>query len=125
MSDGSNAFRQRVPEALETIISHMGELRVMFGDAGAATVAAVEDDLRRALAARDGNDPSKAVTLVASAMERLSELAQRLDPQAARAMRVVIERFRAALADGREDDARRTADIMCEMSGARVIKKDH
>jgi len=124
MRDGSSVFRQRVPESLDTIIRHLGELRVVFGDAGAATMAAVEDDLRHALTARDGNDHPKAVGLIARAMGRLSQLVHSLDPEAAMAMRMVIERFRSALTAGREGDARQAADIMREMSGARIIKKD-
>ena len=123
MSDESNVFRQRVPEALETIIHHMGELRVVFGDAGTATMRAVEDDLRHALAARDGNDHAKAVGLMSRAMERLSQLAHSLDPEAATAMRMLIEQFRSALVEGREGDARQVADVMGEMSGAKSVKK--
>jgi hypothetical protein len=124
MPDGSDVFLQRVPESLETIIRHLRELRVVFGGAGAAIMAEVEDDLRHALAARDGNDHPKAVGLIARAMGRLSQLAHSLDPEAAMAMRMVIERFSSALTAGREGDARQAADIMREMSGARIIKKD-
>jgi hypothetical protein len=124
MSDESNVFRQRVPEALDTIIGHIGELRVVFGDAGAATMAAVEDDLRQALAARDGGDHPRAIELIARAMERLSNLAASLDPEAAMAMGRLIERFRSAMLAGREGDARQAADVMREMSGARMVKKD-
>jgi hypothetical protein len=123
MSDESNVFRQRVPEALDTIIGHIGELRVVFGDAGAATMTAVEDDLRQALAARDGNDHPRAIGLIARAMERLSKLVATLDPEAAVAMGKLIERFRSAMLAGREGDARHTADVMREMSGARIVKK--
>jgi hypothetical protein len=124
MPDRSDVFLQRVPEPLEAIIRHLGELRVVFGDAGAATMAAVEDDLRHSLAARDGKDQPKAVGLITRAMGRLSQLAHSLDPEAAMAMRMVIERFRSALMAGCEGDARQAADIMREMSGARIIKKD-
>ena len=42
----------------------------------------------------------------------------------ASAMRMVIERFRVALVEGREGDARQAADVMREMSGATIVKRD-
>lgn len=115
--------REQVPEPLEAFLGRLGELRVIFGDAGAATVAAVEDDLRRAVAARDRGAQQESLALISRGMERLARLADTLDPRAGMAMRQVIGQFRAALTQGREGEARRAADVMRQMSGARLVRK--
>jgi len=112
---------EQVPQPLETIVSRLGELRIVFGEAGAATVAAVEDDLRRAMAARDRGAHEESIRLIGRGMDRLARLTDGLDPQAGAAMRLVIDRFRSALLRGQEGDARQAADVMREMSGARPL----
>jgi hypothetical protein len=123
MAGQSKPHRERVPEPLEVIVGRLGELRVLFGTAGAATTAAVDEDLRQALWARDRGDHPEAVRLITRGMDRLVQLATTLDAEAAAAMRVVIDRFRSALAQGCEEDARRAADALGEMSGAKRITK--
>jgi len=117
--DASHA--ERVPLPLETLVTRLGELRVVFGERGAATVAAVEDDLRRAVAARDRGAHEESIRLIGRGMDRLARLADGLDPHAGAAMRLVIGRFRTALLGGHESDARAAADVMREMSGARPV----
>jgi hypothetical protein len=118
MSDDGDHGYARVPEALDVLVGRLGELRVVFGDACAPTVAAVEDLLRQALAARDGGDPFASVDLVAAAMERLAALADSLGGEAGQAMRLVVRQFRGALLRGHETDAREAADIMRRMAGS-------
>jgi hypothetical protein len=121
-NDRENALHaERIPEPLETLVGRLGELRIVFGEAGVATVAAVEDDLRRALAARDRGAHEESIGLIGRGMERLSLLAEGLDPHAAAVMRQVIDRFRSALLRGHESKAREAADVMREMSGARPL----
>lgn len=120
--DSQHTFgAERVPQPLETLVTRLGELRVVFGEAGASAVAAVEDDLRRAMAARDRGAHEESIQLVGRGMDRLSRLADGLDPHAGAAMRLVIDRFRSALLRGREGDAREAADVMREMSGAQLL----
>jgi hypothetical protein len=117
--DASHA--ERVPLPLETLVNRLGELRVVFGESGATTVASVEDDLRRAVAARDRGAHEESIQLIARGMDRLARLADGLDPHTGAAMRLVIDRFRTALLRGHESDAREAADVMREMSGAQPV----
>jgi hypothetical protein len=107
----------RVPETLNVLIARLGELRVVFGDASRATLAAVEQELRHALTARDRGDPLESFARIASAMQRLTHLADAGGGEGV-AMRQVIDKFRTALARGQGSDARRATEIMREMSGA-------
>ena len=116
--------RDAVPEPLEAFIKRLGELRVVFGDTGAATVVAVEDDLRRAMAARDHGRPQEGIALIGQGMDRLARLADELGPDAGTAMRMVIQQFRSALVHGHEGDARLAADVMRKMSGATSVDDD-
>jgi hypothetical protein len=110
----------RVPEALELLIARLGELRVVFGDASRATLAAVEQELRHAVAARDRGDPLESVAHIGSAMERVVRLAgAAAGDETAVAMRLVIDGFRTALTRGQAGDARRATEIMQQMAGAR------
>ncbi len=115
----------RVPEALETLIARLGELHVVFGDAARRTLAAVEQDLRRAVAARDRGDPVESIERIGLGMDRLARLADGLGGGAGVTMRLVIDRFRTALVHGHTSDAQRATDIMREMSGAEPTDDDH
>lgn len=115
--------RERVPEPLDVLVGRLGELRVIFGDVGAATVAAVESDLRQAIAARDRGDRAASLTLISQGMGRLAQLADTMDPETGMAMRQVIGQFYAALSQGHAGDARRAADVMREKSGAQLARK--
>ncbi len=118
MSDDADHRFGRVPEALDVLAGRLGELRAVFGAGCAPTVAAVEDFMRQALAARDRGDPLASVDLVAAAMERLAALADSLGGEAGQAMRLVVRQFRGALLRGHETDAREAAEIMQRMAGA-------
>jgi hypothetical protein len=123
MTDDPPDHDHSIPEPLEMLVGRLGELRIMFGEHGAAVMAAVGDDLRRALAARTGGDPAGAVTLIARAMDRLAALADTLDPAEGTMMRALVERFRTALSRGHEGDARSAADAMRERSGTKVVPR--
>jgi hypothetical protein len=123
VSDRPDDHDHSVPEALEVLVSRIPELRVMFGERGAAAMAAVEDDLRLALGARGRGDPGQAVSLLARAMDRLAALADTLDPAEGTLMRALVERFRHALSRGRASEARQAADAMREKSGAKTIPR--
>ena len=92
--------------------------------ADGATLGVVwrHSDLRQAAAARDSGRHQEAVGSISRGMARLAALADRLDPEAGRLMRHLIQRFRVALEHGHPDDARRAADVMREMSGAQIIE---
>jgi hypothetical protein len=122
MSEPPKIHRERVPESLETLAARLGELRVVFGSAGATALAAVDGDLRGALAARDRGDQAEAIRLIGRGMERLSQLIEGLDPGAAKAMHAVIDHFQRALVRGQAADARDAADFMRKMSGAKIIE---
>lgn len=113
--------RERVPEPLDVLLGRLGELRVMFGAAGTAAIAAVEDDLRGAVAARDRGDPQGSIERISRGMQRLAALADSLDSETGPAMRMMIDRFRVALLQGHEGDARRAADVMRKQAGAKII----
>jgi hypothetical protein len=113
--------RVRVPEPLEALIGQLQQLRLAFGDDGAAAIAAADADLRHAAAARDSGHHEEAVRLVSSGMARLAVLADGLDPEAGHLMRHLIRRFRVALEHGHADEARQAADVMRELSGAQII----
>jgi hypothetical protein len=122
MSADEDPHRLRVPEPLEALIGQLQQLRVAFGDEGAAAIAAADADLRQAAAARDSGRHQEAVGFISRGMARLAALADRLDPEAGRLMRHLIQRFRVALEHGHRDDARQAADVMREMSGAQIIE---
>src|SRR5438034_8928336 len=63
------------PEALATLFSRLGELKIVLGPAAAPGVDQVEADLRSALAARHRGDVAAAVERIGTAMDRLAALA--------------------------------------------------
>jgi hypothetical protein len=117
--------RERIPEPIETLVARLGELRLVFGAAGTSAVEAVEHDLRLAIAARDRGEHEESIRSISRGMTRLAGLADTLDAETGAVMRLVIDRFRAALLHGHEGDARAAADVMREMSGARPVDDEH
>lgn len=104
------------------MIAGLAELKTVLGSAGGEVVPALDDRLRRAMAARDRGDPVQAFEHVSGAMELLAQAAAGLDPDEAAAMRVVLEQFRKALRRLDDAGAKRLAEIMFERSGARWKK---
>ena len=111
------------PEALATLFSRLGELKVVLGPATAPGVDQVEAELRSALAARERGDVAAAVERIGGAMDRLATLASAGDPAEGAMMRALAAHFRQALVRGALGDAREAADVMRERSGSVVTPK--
>jgi hypothetical protein len=121
MSDDSHAA---VPLAIETVVSRLGELEVVFGPRARDVIGAVRATLVSAMAARDRGDQAGAIRQIGAAMDRLASLADGLDTAEALLMRTVAAQFRAALTRRDTTEARQSADLMFEQSGARWKKRD-
>lgn len=108
----------QIPEALEGVVLRLGELERVFGPAVRSVIEAVRADLIAAMAARDRGDAPGAVRAIGSAMGRLSDVAEKLDPADASLMRHLAAVFRTALLQGDAAAARASADAMLDRSGA-------
>jgi len=106
------------PEALEALVSRMGELKVILGAAAAPGVERVERLLREGLAARERGDVAAGVASIAEAMDLLAQLASQADPAEGALMRAVAEQFRRALSRGALGDAKEKAEVMRARSGS-------
>lgn len=107
-----------VPLAIDTVVSRLGELEVVFGPQAKGTIDAVRANLLEAIGARDRGDGHASIAKIGQAMDRLAGLADRLDPAEAVLMRTVAEQFRAALLRHDTAHARESADVMFQRSGA-------
>jgi hypothetical protein len=112
-----------IPVALETVVTRLGELEVVLGAHVAPTVAAVRATLIAAMAARDRGDPPGAIEQIGHAMDRLSALADQLDPAEAMLMRALAQNFRSALLRGDESQVKKSSTMMFHKSGAVDRKK--
>ena len=111
------------PEALQTLVGRLGELKVVLGPAAAPGVDRLEQTLREGLAARERGDVPLAVARIGAAMDQLAALADHLDPAEASAMRAMAGHFRAALTRGALGEARETADVMRARAGSTLHPK--
>jgi hypothetical protein len=111
------------PEALETLVSRLGELKVVLGPGATAGVDAVEASLRAGLAARARGDVPAALAGIGEALDRLAALASDADAAEGAMMRAVATHFRAALAAGALGEAKGAADVMRARSGSVVRPK--
>src|SRR5256885_14981698 len=84
------------PEALATLFSRLGELKLVLGPAAAPGVDQVEADLRGALAARERGDVPAAVERIGKAMDRLAGLASDRGPAPGAPQRGARAAFRPA-----------------------------
>ena len=114
----THKHEEAIPIPLETVLTRLGELEIVLGQQVAPTLAAVRERLLAALAARARGDGPAALELIAVAIDRLSALSDELDPAEAVLMRAVAESFRVALARGDAAEARQSAAVMFERSGA-------
>ena len=112
-----------IPGDIDAVVSRLDQLEVVLGTAVRPVLAAVRAGLIAALAARARGDIAAAVTQIGQAMDRLSTLADQLDPAEATLMRALTQTFRAALLRGDEATARRSTATMFEKSGAVERKK--
>jgi len=112
-----------VPVALESVTARLDELQSVLGSRVAPALAAVRAALIRAMAARDRGDRAGAVQQIGAAMDTLAALADQLDPDEAALMRTVAHSFRTALLRGDAAQAKQSATVMFEKSGALEQKK--
>ncbi len=110
---------EAAPTALETVLAQLGEIEVVLGKQVAPAVAAVSATLIEAMAARDRGDPVAAVDHIGRAMDRLSVLADQLDPAEAVLMRALARTFRTALLRGDDAQVQQSTGRMLERSGSR------
>ncbi|HEX7408995.1 MAG TPA: hypothetical protein VF515_15300 [Candidatus Binatia bacterium] len=108
----------QIPLALEAVVTRLGELEVVLGTQVAPTLAAVRATLVAAMSARDRGDVPAAIGHIGQAMDRLTALADQLDPAEATLMRALAGTFRAALLQGDESRVKETAATMFQKSGA-------
>lgn len=115
---------EQVPAALEAVVERLGDLEVVIGAHAAPVVTAVRSLLITAMAARDRGDLPEVVARIGAAMDKLSALADGLDPAEAMLMRALAQNFRAALLRGDAARAKQDAAVMFEKSGAVPRKKE-
>lgn len=108
---------------LEALVDGLAELTVVLGAEAAPVVAGIRETLMAALAARDRGDLPGAVARIGDAMQRLSALADHVDPADAGLMRALAASVRGALLRGDTAEARQRAAVMLEKSGAVERKK--
>ena len=107
-----------IPLALESVVTQLGNLESVLGGHVAPRLAAVRGALIAAMAARDGGDRGRAIEHIGYAMDQLSALADEVDPAEAVLMRALAQSFRTALLRGDAAEAKQTAAVMFEKSGA-------
>jgi hypothetical protein len=115
---------EEIPAALEDLVTRLGELEVVFGTHVGPALAQVRATLGAAVAARDHGDVPAAIEYIGQAMDRLSALADDLDPAEAALMRGIAHAFRTALLRGDHAEAKRSSAVMLEKSGAVERKKE-
>ncbi len=111
-----------VPTALESVVAQLAELETVFGTQIAPAVAAIRNTLLAALAARDRGDTPAAVDHIGRAMDRLTALADQMDPGEGALMRALAEAFRAALLRGDQSVVQRSTAAMLQRSGGKERK---
>jgi hypothetical protein len=121
--DDSHSHAEPVPLAIESVASRMRELELVLGPQAAPVVAAVRAALIDAMAARDRGDLPQALRQIAAAMDRLTGLADGLDPEEAAVMRLLAQGFRNALMRGDQTQAKQEAAAMFARSGAVEAQK--
>jgi hypothetical protein len=113
-----------VPVGLDALVGRLGELEVVLGTQVRPVLAEIRETLIRALAARDRGEMAAAIDGIGSAMDRLSTMADELDPGEASLMRALAQNFRTALKRGDQAQAKQSAAVMFQKSGAVERKKN-
>ncbi|HVO24687.1 MAG TPA: hypothetical protein VMW56_13765 [Candidatus Margulisiibacteriota bacterium] len=119
----THKHEEAVPTAIESVVARLGDLEAVLGPAAAPVVDAVRTGLIAAMAARDRGDMPAAIAQIGAAMDRLSALADGLDPGEATLMRALAHNFRAALLRGDAAQAQQSATTMLERSGGTTRQK--
>jgi hypothetical protein len=99
------------------LAQNLGELEIVIGERARPAIAGVREGLRDALACRQRGDMPGSITAIRIAMERLANLGSTLDPEEGAMMRVIAERFTAALGAGHKGDAKAVVDVMRRKAG--------
>lgn len=95
----------------------LGELEVTIGARARPIVAELRQRLRAAAASRERGDLPGSLEQLRGAMERLATIASELDPEEGMLMRMVAQRFTAALTLGDKGVAREAVNLMRHRSG--------
>ncbi len=95
----------------------LGELEVVIGERARPAIAQVREGLCDALACRQRGDMPGSLAAIRIAMERLANLGSTLDPEEGAMMRLIAERFTAALGAGHKGDAKTVVDVMRHKAG--------
>lgn len=99
------------------LAQNLGELEIVIGERARPAIAGVREGLREALACRERGDMAGSIAAIRVAMERLANLGSSLDPEEGAMMRLIAERFTAALGAGQKGDAKSTVDVMRRKAG--------
>ncbi len=99
------------------LAQNLGELEIVIGERARPAIAGVREGLRDALACRERGDMPGSIAAIRLAMERLAALGSTLDPEEGAVMRIIAERFTAALGAGQKGDAKTTVDVMRRKAG--------
>jgi hypothetical protein len=93
------------------------ELEVTFGPETRPVIAGIRANLAEAAAMRERGDLPGAVATVGRAMDKLAALGSRLDPAEGALMRMIAERFRAALTGGDKGSTKDAVKFMRRRAG--------
>ncbi|MGH7842580.1 MAG: hypothetical protein ACREQT_13810 [Candidatus Binataceae bacterium] len=104
-------------DAFVPLAEALRELEVTIGPAARPVIAEVRVRLAEAAALRANGDLPAAIETIRLAMERLSALASGLDPAEGAVMRLIAERFTAALNLGDKGVAKETVNFMRHRAG--------
>ncbi len=99
------------------LAQNLGELEIVIGERARPAIAGVREGLRDALACRQRGDMPGSIAAIRIAMERLANLGSTLDPEEGAMMRVIAERFTAALGAGHKGDAKAVVDVIRRKAG--------
>jgi hypothetical protein len=111
------------PPALDALLTRLGEIEIVLGQPASERLGVVRAHLQRAVALRADGDPPGAAAAIRRAMEELATLVASVDSEEGMLMRVVVQRFGAALVRGESGEIERTADVMRARSGATKVEK--
>ena len=119
----ADKHEEQIPVAIDAVVTRLADLEIVIGAQAAPVVAAVRSTLIRAMAARDRGDLPAALRDIGGAMDRLTALADQLDPAEGMLMRAIAHSFRVALLRGDDSQAKQDAALMFQKSGAVERKK--
>jgi hypothetical protein len=99
------------------LAQNLGELEIVIGERARPAIAGVRERLHDALACRERGDMAGSIAAIRLAMEQLAALGSTLDPEEGAVMRMIAERFTAALGAGHKGDAKTSVDLMRRRAG--------